>query len=392
MKTLTDCSGCMSRPSLGGLGRYCVGVILAVTPFLSGCLNESPVNSAAAATQETPLYEVRVQPISRAQYTNTVSSYAEIQAHQNSHLNPLVSARVEWISEKFEVGQFVSQDEPLVRLDTTDFEFALAQAQQQVQQAQVELAEQRALQKRAQADWRTVNKSGQPTGLAARGPYVKATQAKLDAAEKNVAKAERDLAATEIKSPYGGWITQRNVSLGDRISPQDAVAQLISADRIIVRIPVTVAQLSTIEQAGGLSETRVLLQRSERAGEQWQLQGLSVRPVTETETRNLMLQAIMVRQADKKTALPFPGEVLQAQIQTQESGEYFAIPESAVNEQGEVFLFDQGVARAVAIDAFFRTQGKVIASVGQFEDINLIVNNTQRIWDGMPVKSRVMDP
>lgn len=377
---------------MGDLGKCYGCVILVVTCFLSGCLNKSPVSSPASDTQESPLYEVRVQPLSRAQYTNTVSSYAEIQAHQTSQLNPLVSARVEWISEKFEVGQFVSQDEPLVRVDTTDFEFALAQAQQQVQQAHVELAEQRALQKRAQADWRTVNKSGQPTGLAARGPYVKATQAKLDAAEKNVTKAERDLAATEIKSPYGGWITQRNVSLGDRISPQDAVAQLISADKVIVRIPVTVAQLSTIEHAGGLSETQVLLQRSEPAGEKWQLQGLSLRPVTETETRNLMLQAIMVRQDDSKTALPFPGEVLEAQIQTQESGEYFAIPESAINERGEVFLFDQGVVRAVAIDASFRTQGKVVAGVGQFEDINLIVNNTQRIWDGMPVKSRVLDP
>ncbi|WP_416412872.1 HlyD family secretion protein [Pantoea sp. App145] len=97
-------------------------------------------------------------------------------------------------------------------IDTATVQLRSAEAQLQSAKAQVEVASQVALQIRAQE-----------TNVEARQQQVEQAQAQLNTAELN-------LSYTQVRAPYDGFVTKRNVHIGSLVQAGTALFSLVSPD------------------------------------------------------------------------------------------------------------------------------------------------------------------
>ncbi|MDE1185274.1 MAG: efflux RND transporter periplasmic adaptor subunit [Pantoea sp.] len=101
-------------------------------------------------------------------------------------------------------------------IDTATVQLRSAEAQLQSAKAQVEVASQVALQIRAQE-----------TNVEARQQQVEQAQAQLNTAELN-------LSYTQVRAPYDGFVTKRNVHIGSLVQAGTALFSLVSPDIWII--------------------------------------------------------------------------------------------------------------------------------------------------------------
>ncbi|HVZ05418.1 MAG TPA: HlyD family secretion protein [Hyphomicrobium sp.] len=206
-------------------------------------------------------------------------------------------------------NQFVKQGDVLVRLDRGDYQLALDQAKSKLAtqnaaivtfDAQIKAAEAAAAQARAQldsakatvvkteADYTRTNaltakdystKASLDAAIAARDSaraQLKANEAAIQSADANVAllhaqrdqavevakelqvavnQAARDLSFTTIRAPFDGVIGNRNVQVGDYVTPSKRLAAVVPLDKVYVDAnlketqlgPVTVGQTADVE-------------------------------------------------------------------------------------------------------------------------------------------------
>lgn len=93
-------------------------------------------------------------------------------------------------------------------------------------------------------------------GIASRELALKNYEARLKQLQANLARAtaERDLAAlnvtrTSIKAPFSGIISQRLVSIGDRVQPNDALIEMYSNEALEIRAQVSTDRLEALSLA-----------------------------------------------------------------------------------------------------------------------------------------------
>lgn len=365
--------------------------VLAVSGF--GIAARISANVAAPAGSDVEQeknqrgFEVTVAVQRRQLFDQVIAAHAQVLPHQTSLLNPMITGMVVDIKEEFEAGYRVRKGQVLAELDKTDFRYNLAKARQTLAGAQLKLLEQQALSDRAIADWESQRDSS-PSGLAARTPQVAAAQAELDAAAILVEQAARDLAATSVAAPFDGWVVKRNASVGNVVDPSVSLAELIPADKVIVRVPLTSTQINKITLNGGNENVTVELFSADKNNTQHKsFTGLSLGSIVEDQTGQVFASGIVYLSGEDSTWLR-PGIFLTAHIHTQQQGEYFAVPQAAVNEQGNIFVLANGAAKELSVDTIFIRDELLIVDIPNTNQINLISSGVKQVWDGMPAYAR----
>lgn len=332
-------------------------------------------------------FEVAVEVRHRELFDQVIASHAQVLPHQTSRLNPMVFGRVVEIKAGFEAGRRVSKGQVLAELDKTDFRYNLAKARQTLAGAELKLQEQQALSERAIAEWKT-QRNTVPSGLAARTPQVHAAQAEVDAAAMLVAQAARDLAAASVVAPFDGWIVKRNTSVGNVVDFSTSLAELIAADKVIVRIPLTSAQIHTISFSDDNTPVAVELSPADKNLTQRKLfNGLALGSIVEDKTGQVFAEGIVAVKESEANWLR-PGAFLSAKIYTRQQGEYFAVPQAAVNAQGNIFILADGVAKEIDVETIFVRDESLIVDIPDTNQIRLISSGIQQVWNGMPAYAR----
>lgn len=332
-------------------------------------------------------FEVAVELRQRELFDQVISSHAQILPHQTSRLNPMVFGRVVEIKAGFEAGRRVSKGQVLAELDKTDFRYNLAKARQTLAGAELKLQEQHALSERAIAEWKSQHNTV-PSGLAARTPQVHAAQAEVDAAAMLVEQAARDLAAASVTAPFDGWIVKRNTSVGNVVDFNTSLAELIAADKVIVRIPLTSAQIHNIAFSDDKEPIAVELLPADRNLPQRKMfKGLALGSIVEDKTGQVFAEGI-VTVADNEESWLRPGAFVLAKIYTRQQGEYFAVPQAAVNAQGNIFVLADGVAKELEVETIFVRDELLIVEIPDTNQIHLISSGIQQVWNGMPAYAR----
>ncbi|WP_439101362.1 efflux RND transporter periplasmic adaptor subunit, partial [Congregibacter sp.] len=174
-----------------------------------------PQLEARSVTIPPPV--VAVQTVQRAEQEVSVVAYGNVTAWRQLELTAQVGGKVLWQSALFEPGIVVDEGEPLLRIDPTDYELALAEARQALSSAKLSLAEAKSLRQAAR---------------------VEEAEASVAAAEVRIERAKRDLANTEILAPYRAVIDEQTVELGQFISVGTRLGRVLGAEKAEVRLPV----------------------------------------------------------------------------------------------------------------------------------------------------------
>jgi membrane fusion protein (multidrug efflux system) len=271
-----------------------------------------------------------------------------------------VAGRVAQIN--FEEGQPVVLGQSLVLLDD--------------EVAQAEFAQAEANFALAQSRYERSNRL-QTAGFVSKEAREDAqNQLKLQQAALNLSQAKLD--KTRILAPFDGVIGLRTVSVGEYVTPGQAIAPLEAVDtlkadfRLPERYIADVALNQTLE-----------LQVDARPGQLFVGEVYAISPLIEEGGRSILVRA----RVDNDQGLLRPGMFARVQLITEESMAV-VVPESALSPVGQsqyVYRISEGQAERVLVQIGERRAGLVEVIEGLDAGDEVVVAGLQRIRPGVPV-------
>lgn len=192
------------------------------------------------------ILQAEVLELQRTSFPVTLQSQGAIRAHHMTTLTPLVGGRIVTVHPAFEDGAFFKQNDPLVEVDPADYRAALSGARARVARAEAALAQEQARAKQAKLNWEEIGYDEPASDLVLRVPQLKEAEANVEAAEADLDQAARDLERTVIRAPFDGRVRNRNIGLGQTVSPGTALGEIFTTDYAEVRLSLTPRQLAFV--------------------------------------------------------------------------------------------------------------------------------------------------
>lgn len=174
---------------------------------------------------------VDVLPLARSATTFTVHSQGTVRPRTETILSAEVSGAVVGISPKFIAGGVFARGEELMRIDPTNYEVAVDQAEALLKQRQIEFDGAQKLRTqgyRAESEWASA-------------------AAALASARADLVKAKRNLERTFIRLPYDGMVRSKEADLGQYVNPGTRLGVTFATDYAEVRLPLTDQDLAFID-------------------------------------------------------------------------------------------------------------------------------------------------
>jgi RND family efflux transporter MFP subunit len=318
----------------------------------------------------------------------TISSQGTVLPRTETELSSEVQGRVIAVADHFVAGGFVQQGDLLLRIDDLEYRTAVARAQAAVAASNTRLAEERGRADVAYQDWLRYNKEGkrsaQAKSLALREPQIAEASANLYAAKADLAKAEENLARTQVIAPYDGLIRQRSVDLGQHVSVGMALGICFSTGQVEVRLPVAESKLSLLALPSANKQatqnTPIQLTVSlNNIDHHWQAQLVRVESVIDDRSRMLHLVAsvddpyqLKSPQAETNKPLLRVGTFVSALITGKALDNIVRIPHDVLQTDSTVWLIDsngQLQRRAVNIIANDNTYAYVDSGLASGDKI-----------------------
>ncbi len=321
---------------------------------LGGCRREAALDAAKA--QRPPSVPVRTAMVIGQDEPVTLQATGSFVADEDSDVAPDASGRV--MATPVDVGQFVKQGTVLVKLRAVD--------------AGLRLDEAKAAASRAEANVRLVesqNTLAQTTAerygrLLATGDLSRevADQAKTQAetstqnvataraslaeAQAQLALAERAVADVVVSAPFPGFISARNVSVGEYVQPSTPVIKLLKVDPL--RLQLVVPGIETGHVSRGQKVTSTV---DAFPGQVFQGEITAVNPAIVQQSRSLIVEA----RVPNPDAVLKPGMFAVAQIDQGRTTRALIVPRAAVVEDANTNSF-----RVFAIDRDNRARLRVV--------------------------------
>ena len=200
---------------------------------------------------EKPLEGTLVEVIQVGTSRHEVNLYAKgtVVPAMEVMLQPEVGGRVTWQSKELVPGGRFDEADPILKVDSRDYQLAVEAARAEVRAARLDLTLERRRGEVAKREWNSfgqIDATDEQRALAQREPQLEAARLALKAAESSLKKAELDLKRTTLRAPFNAMVVTENVDLGQLISPQTTVARLVGTDEYHVQVSVPVASLRTI--------------------------------------------------------------------------------------------------------------------------------------------------
>lgn len=378
---------------------------LAIKVFLTLLILTLAVVAAAGIIMTRPMPEpvaiapnvVAIRGIQMEAENIPLTIYAQgvVEPLTASELITQVNGRVAWVSPNFNAGGFFKQGEPLVKLESEDYEarVGLAEAREvralaEFEHATFELKRMRALVKDQLVSQAMLENAVRQTRL---------TEAALKEAQINLDQAERDLDRTELRAPFDAIVRSKAVDLGEFVSMGKPLAQLFAADGFEVRLPVLDTQLaylnlpSSIEATAPLNSANLpsvrLSAQYAGAAASWDAQ--LVRSESEIDRRSRMVTLVArvsgTRNALSANTLPV-GAFVNAEIEGITLENAFQLPRSALRQDNQVLVVDEESRlrfREVSIARY--EQDRILIQSGLKEGDIVNISPIQAVVDGMEV-------
>ncbi|MDG2306432.1 MAG: efflux RND transporter periplasmic adaptor subunit [Candidatus Binatia bacterium] len=188
---------------------------------------------------------VRVRTVTPTTVQLDVWGQGTVQPRTESNLVAEVDGRALWVSPDLVSGGFFEEGDPLIRMDTTDYELHVARTAATVESSASRLS----LARKTLARNQTLAKTGAISKLELddaenNARVAEAVQREADAAYQ---QARRNLDRTEIRAPFDGRVRSENIDVGQFLSKGAAIAKVYAVDFAEVRLPLADADLAFLD-------------------------------------------------------------------------------------------------------------------------------------------------
>jgi RND family efflux transporter MFP subunit len=298
---------------------------------------------------------------------------------------------------RVEEGSVVREGETLARLESIDYEAAVARSRAAVQRAEAELAENR--RQLRLADDMAKQKVISDDQREAAGSRVRIAEAALAQAAADLSFAEAQLQNTVIRAPFGGVVVKKMAEVGESVAPIPPGVNISTSSGAIVAL----ADLETLEVEADVAEANVAKVASGQPAEvtveaipdrRYKAVLRQVIP-TADRTKATVMVKVTILDKDKDLKPEMSAKVTFLEPEKKEKPDAAAaqpvvlVPRSAVatrDGKPTVFLVREGKAQARAVVLGTERQGQVIVQDGLAGGETIVAKPGDELKDGSPVR------
>ena len=298
---------------------------------------------------------------------DAIIATGQIEAVQSIELRPDIEGRIAGILVR--EGREVSQGTPLFKVDDAELRAEVARAEAERDLARQSLARTRDLLEQ---------KASSQSELERAEATARSTEAQLQ-----LLKVRLD--RTTVRSPFGGVVGQRFVSIGDYVTTDTRLAtvQTVSPQRAVFQVPERYAERLEVGQ-------RVTFRVAAIPGKEFVGRVDFVDPTVQLPGRTILVKAQVPNRGRELQA----GMFIEVRLATAVRPQAVIIAEDAVLPlQGANFVWvaADGKAARRQVELGVRTPGFVEARTGVEAGEQVVVAGQERLAEGAPVAPKVMD-
>lgn len=319
-------------------------VLLAAIGAAGAIFAFAPHAEQQAAEPAIPSVEiVRAEPQS---LRLNVLSQGVVMPREQIDLVAEVGGKVMQVHPALVSGGFFAANELLLTIDTRDYDYAIVAAEAQLAEAKRVLINEQAQVEQAHSEWQALGE-GQASDLALRKPQLAEAQAKLKAAEADLAKAKLNRNRCEVRAPFAGRVLSKQAGLGQFIPSGTVVARIYASDIAEVRLPIGTEQLAFLELPLGnhpknADHWPAVTLSAELAGRPQSWQGRIVRSEAALDDSSGQLYLVaQISDPFRETPQQIPllsGLFVQARIDGVMRDGLYALPRAAIDGMQQVKL------------------------------------------------------
>ncbi len=266
----------------------------------------------ASGAKDEDLVPVEVSALARGPIEATLRFSTNLEAEVEVQVFSQAARRV--VELRVEEGDRVEKGEVLLRLEDEEQRSALARVESQLRKASRELGRQKNLYERELISEQAMNDA----------TY------ELEQLELSRADAERELGYTEVKAPIRGVITRRLVDLGDTITVNQHLFDLVDFETIVARVYVPEKELPRLRLGQPARLVPSALRGAPSRGEV-----MRVAPVVDPQSGTVKVTVDVPTESRL-----LPGMYVEVELVTEVHEEALRVPKRAVvYDQGQAFLF-----------------------------------------------------
>lgn len=377
-------------------------IVIAVLGAISWAILQNPPEVQRGAPPKASKISVHTRLLERAPFQVQVKSYGRIQPRTQSTLLPQVSGQIVWLNPDFRAGGFFEQGEELIRLDSRDYEAAVAQAEASLMSARQALAEEEARSAQAAADWKRLGNAGQAPPLVLRKPQLNAAQAAVVSAQASLATARLNLERTKIRAPYAGRVLETAVDLGQVVSSGTTLGQIYAVDVLEVRLPLQNRDLAYLRlpeeyrvEGREPFQPRVEIRSDLIRPEQWQGRIVQTEGAIDETSRQLHVLAQVDDPYGEKAVDRVPlkvGQYVTALIDGIEIEDALLIPNRAIYQGSYVYVVEAGLLQRREIEIAWQDDNRALIASGLEAGDQLVLTSLGQVISGTPVRIREPAP
>ena len=309
------------------LGLLVVAIALGVVRALGKRKAQNEAASAAAvAAQKAPVYEVPPQDVAtvtQLDLAQVVGVSGSLKALQTAAIKAKVAGEVQGISKR--EGDSVKAGEVVARIDSTEAQARVRQAEQQAKSAQAQVL----IAKRSQDNNQSLVQQGfiSATALETSTNNLAAAEANHQAALAALDIARKSLGDTTLRSPLSGQVSARLVQNGERVGVDARILEVVDLAGFELEVAlapadaasVVVGQQARLQIEGLASPVEATVAR--------------VNPSVQAGSRSVLVYLRLPAVAGMRQGLFAQGEVITGQLNAP------AVPLSAVrNDKPQPYI------------------------------------------------------
>lgn len=296
-----------------------------------------------------------------------------------------VRGRITEVSDAFNVGDFVSKGDVILRIDPRDYQTELLRAQAAVASAKSGMAQEKGRAAVARQEWKRLPKGSQRSPEA-KDLYLRIPQLELAEAQLLSAMADRDTATnnlerTVISAPYDCLIRSKHSELGQFVSPGTPLTEIMSIESAEVRLAVPQSKLGYLDlpSVGAYNADTNVDLYSDVAGnvQHWQAQLVRTEGIYDERSRVLYTVARIEDPYGLKTSTePLSplriGTFVHARILGKELDGITVLPRHILRAGNLLWVVDEDMILRNRKVSLLRTGGDLIYVSAGLEDGDLV--------------------
>ena len=375
--------------------------------------------------QKERVFAVNVETLNKQIASPKILSYGEIYSKRMLEIRPLVSGRLDYVSEKFVEGGFVKSGDILFRLNQKDYLNELEIAEIDLEDTKAQLSEaiskldyanlefevsesQLNLRKNALDRQTQLAESGLITSSQLENTQLAYSSTKqqflnkqnLVKSSKNaidklkiqlkrrsisIDKAKRNLDETEIKAPFDGIIASVNILPGSVINKNEKLGTLLDPNSLEVMFNLSANEFARVIDKDGkllnLDITAYLKLSNNDIPFSGKIERINPEIMNIGSGRKLFAS---INLGENKTLRP--GDFVVLEIKEPSLKNITVLPSSAVTIDGKIFILEEDNRLKEIEVTILRRQGNEVIVSGAPTDKEYVMQRSPQLGNGLKIK------